>query len=279
MLTGKIDESIENNFNANQLSEEKEKMEYIENHPEDAELVFRLEDHTILHGQIAIVGLEHINYVDRFYSLFACRWDKIDCALMCVGNYGQQEKIKWRYQFASKGMLYAWNALFHKSANAGFDNTKQILIKLLDSHEAFADDILQTIIDEFTACCEEKNIYPWQYYYVKYPVFRPGTYGKLVNSHADESPYLFSVLQTKSQWSSNTYMPYLKAADEEHLSRDSMGQRLVYGDKHIVCTNNAYLLRKNDDKVVTDIVQISQNEAGIDIEDRIKKLKAYVAAF
>lgn len=279
MLTGKIDESVENNFNVNQLSEEKEKIEYVENHPENAELVFWLEDHTILRGQIAIVGLGHIDYVDRFYSLFACNWDKIDRALMCIGNYGQQERNKWRYQYASKGMLYAWNALFHKSANAGFDNTKQILIKLLDSHEAFTDDILQTIIDEFTTCCEEKNVYPWRYYYVKYPLFRPGSYGKLVNSHADESPYLFSVLQTKSQWSSNTYMPYLKAADEDHLSKDSMGQRLVYGDKHIICTNNAYLLRNNGDEAVIDTVHISQNESGIDIEDRIKKLKAYVATF
>ena len=76
---------------------------------------------------------------------------------------------------------------------------------------------------------------PHAYYYVKYPVFRPGSFGKYSNSKADESPYTFSVLQTKSQWSMNTYMPFLKEADPDHLSRDSMGQRLVYGDEHIVC--------------------------------------------
>lgn len=277
ILTGEIDDTIENNFNVNQLAEEKEKIAFLVSNPDKAESIFKLEDHSMLRGQISIVGLDHIDYVDRFYSLFSCKWDKIDCALMAIGNYGQQERNKWRYQFASRGMLYAWNELFHKSANAGFDNTKQVLIELLSSNETFIDADLQTVIDTFTSSCEEEKVYPWRYYYVKYSVFRPAAYGKLTNSHADEKPYLFSVMQTKTQWSSNTYMPYLKAADDAHLSKDSMGQRLVYGDKHIICANDAYLLRNNEDETVIDTIQISQNEEGIDTEDRIEKLKCYIA--
>lgn len=277
ILTGEIDEAIENNFNVNQLVEEKEKIAFLVSNPDKAEAVFKLEDHSMLRGQISIVGLDHIDYVDRFYSLFSCKWDKIDCALMAIGNYGQQERNKWRYQFASRGMLYAWNELFHKSANAGFDNTKRVLIELLSSSETFTDADLQTVIDTFTSSCEEEKVYPWRYYYVKYSVFRPAAYGKLTNSHVDEKPYLFSVMQTKTQWSSNTYMPYLKAADDAHLSKDSMGQRLVYGDKHIICANDAYLLRNNEDETVIDTIQISQNDEGIDTEDRIEKLKCYIA--
>lgn len=276
IFTGEIDETIENNFNVNQLVEEKEKITFLKRNPDKAEAVFRLEDHPMLRGQISIVGLDHIDYVDRFYSLFSCTWDKIDCALMSIGNYGQQERNKWRYQFASKGMLYAWNELFHKSANSGFENTKKTLVQLLASAETFTDDTLQTLTDKYITACEAAGLYPWRYYYVKYPVFRPGVYGKLSNSHADEKPYLFSVMQTKTQWSSNTYMPYLKAADGAHLSKDFMGQRLIYGDRHIICANNAYLLRNNDDESVIDIVRISQSEVGIDLEDRIKKLKAYI---
>ena len=256
--------------------EEKEKITFLKRNPDKAEAVFRLEDHPMLRGQISIVGLDHIDYVDRFYSLFSCTWDKIDCALMSIENYGQQERNKWRYQFASKGMLYAWNELFHKSANSGFENTKKTLVQLLASAETFTDDTLQTLTDKYITACEAAGLYPWRYYYVKYPVFRPGVYGKLSNSHADEKPYLFSVMQTKTQWSSNTYMPYLKAADGAHLSKDFMGQRLIYGDRHIICANNAYLLRNNDDESVIDIVRISQSEVGIDLEDRIKKLKAYI---
>lgn len=39
----------------------------------------------------------------------------------------------------------------------------------------------------------------------------------------------------------------------------------------------AYGVYRNDDDSLTDTVTISQNEAGIDTEDRIIKLKKYIA--
>lgn len=96
------------------------------------------------------------------------------------------------------------------------------------------------------------------------------------NNNVSEKLYMFSVMQTKSQWSSNTYMPYLKEADESHLSRDSMGQRLVYGDRHIICRNSEYLLRDNETEEVIKSFPIPQNEDGVDVEDRILLLKRIV---
>ena len=244
MLTGEICDDLENNFNVSQLTEEKEKKQFVERNPDRASKLYKLEDHPLLHGQVGIVGLDHIEYADRFASLFQCSWDKIDCAMMAIGIYGQRERNKWRWQFASKGMQIAWEELFHRSANSGFENTSKILVELLGKAEDFSDDLLQELVDNFTASCEEESVFSWRYYYVKYTVFRPGSFGKYSNSKADESPYTFSVLQTKSQWSMNTYMPFLKEADPDHLSRDSMGQRLVYGDEHIVCVNGGYELRE-----------------------------------
>lgn len=152
-----------------------------------------------------------------------------------------------------------------------------ILVELLKSKESFDDGILDGIISAFLAQCEKDNLYPWNYYYVKYPVFRPGSYGKMSNDDVVNKPYMFSVMQTKTQWSQNTYMPYLKEADDDHLSRDEMGQYLVYDDVYIVCENNSYGVYRNDDDSLTDTVTISQNEAGIDTEDRIIKLKKYIA--
>ena len=129
------------------------------------------------------------------------------------------------------------------------------------------------MIDEFLSSCETSSRYPWRYYYVKYRDFRPGSYGKYSNSDVENSPYMFSVMQTKSQWSSNTYMPYLRVADSTHLDRDSMGQRLVYGDKHIICKNAAYLIRENETEAVVETIPIAQDENGIDTEDRIHKLQ------
>lgn len=276
MLEGNINDAIENSFNINQIAEEKEKKTFLEEHPDQTTLVFALEDHPYLKGQISIVGLDHVDYTDRFASLFSCKLDLIDCALMSIGDYGQQERNKWRYQYASNGMQIAWNELFHKSANIGFENTKTILVKLLSKAKSFTNEFLMQIIAEFISSCEESSLFPWRYYYVKYNSFRPGSYGKYSNSDVVNTPYLFSVMQTKSQWSSNTYIPYLKEVDEPHLSRDSMGQRLVYGGRHIICSNSAYVLRENESEEVVETVPIMQDENGIDIEDRILVLKRYV---
>lgn len=273
-----LDDIYQNgNFNVNQIQEEKEKIEFLMQNPDCTDEVFELEDHNMLKGQISIIGLDNLSLGSRFSSLFTCSWDKIDCALMALGNYGQQERNKWRYQFASKSLQYAWDELFHKSANAGFENTHTILVELLKSKESFDDGILNGIISVFLAQCEKDNLYPWNYYYVKYPVFRPGSYGKMSNDDVVNKPYMFSVMQTKTQWSQNTYMPYLKETDDAHLSRDEMGQYLVYDDVYIVCENNSYGVYRNDDDSLTDTVTISQNEAGIDTEDRIIKLKKYIA--
>ena len=72
-------------------------------------------------------------------------------------------------------------------------------------------------------------------------------------------------------------MPYLKEADVAHLSKDSCGQRLVYGDVHIICANDAYLLRDNKTEEVLETLPIRQNEEGLDIEDRIELLKEYIS--
>ena len=276
IITGEIDDSIENSFNINQIAEEKEKKKFLDNNPDKKEKVYFLEDHPYLYGQISIIGLENIDYGERFASLFKCDRDRIDCALMAIGDYGQQERRKWRWQYAST-IKIAWDELFHRSANTGFERTKAVLIQLLAKATSFSDDYLKQLADEYTALCEKNSEYPWRYYYIKYNVFRPGSYGKYANGHFEENPYLFAVMQTKSAMSSSSYMPYLKEVDDAHLDRDSLGRRLVYGDRHIICENNSYLLRKNETEEVIETIPIKQNAEGIDTEDRITVLKDYIA--
>ena len=276
MLFGEPSDEIKNGFSENQIAEEKEKKAFLLEHPEQEELVFALEDHSNLYGQISIVGLNHVGYAERFASLFTCDLDLIDCALMTIGDYGQQERNKWRYQYASSSQKLAWDELFHRSANSGFENTRDILITLLSKTECFSNDSLQEMIDSFISSCEASSRYPWRYYYIKYRAFRPGSFGKYSNDNKAEKPYLFSVLQTKSQWSSNTYMPFLRAADESHLDKDTAGQRLVYGDKHIICENSTFVIRTNKEEEIVDTIPILQDENRVDTEDRIIKLKKII---
>ncbi len=275
IFTGAIDDSIENNFNASQLSEEKEKIKFLESNPDKADEMFELEDHFLLHGQISIVGLENLDYTKRFESLFNCSLDMVDCAMMAIGNYGQMERNKWRYQYGSTYQA-AWDGLFHKSSNSGFDNTKSILVSLLAGYAEFSDDVLKNIADDYLQKCENSGLYPFRYYYIKYREYRPGSFGKMCNNSALANPYMFLVMQTRTQVSSNSYYPYLKAASDSHLSRDDMGQRLIFDDEHIICTNNSYLRRKNENDAIVDTIHITQNEDGVDTEDRIILLDNYI---
>lgn len=278
ILTGNIDDSIKNSFNQWQLEEEKKKISFLKDKSAMADTLFELEDHFLLKGQISIIGLDNLNMAYRFKSLFNCKFDRIDCALMALGDYGQLEDTKGRYQYGSSTMQSAWKNLFHQSANKEkeFENTNKILITLLSKNETFTDDILNQIANNYIKDCEDNNKYTFQYYYIKYKEYRPGKYGKLSNSNKTNNPYLFSVLATAVQLSENSYMPFLKAADNTHISREDYGQKLIYGDEYICCTNNSYVRKKKSDNSVVDEILINQNEKGIDTEDRIIKLKKYI---
>lgn len=279
IIRGYIDENIGPNFNAFQIEEEKDKLLWTNRHPDESEMLFRLEDHYMLHGQIGIIGLNNIDLTDRFCSLFKCDWNRIDCAMMAMGNYGQMEKNGWRYQYASSTKLYAWDELFHRSRNSGFENTGNVLVKLLQTNEVFDNKKLDEISNGFIAECEQAHLYPWRYYYIKYSEFRPGSFGKLAKYGSIQDKYLFAIMQTKSYISESTYMPYLKIADPEYVDPDERGQSLQYEDQYILCENDAFVVRDNDfedgDDDLARIV-INQNDDGIDTEDRVIKLKEYI---
>lgn len=278
ILTGEIDDSIAPNFNGHQLKEEKEKICFLatSNSQSDIDSLFKLEDHDLLHGQIGIVGLDNLDKVEAFYTLFDCDWDKVDCALMSIGNYSQYEGRNHLYQFGSSSRKDSWIKLFHRSSYEGFDNTHRILIDLLKTCSSFTNDILQKKIDGFLSEMEEKHSFSFQYYYVKYNEFRPGAYGQYRNEDASKSPYLYTVLQTSSNLSSNSYMPYLWCADEAHVDRTWYGQRLTFpSGLYIICENDSYKILRTEDDSEVDMLSIKQ-EGGIDCEDRILLLKEYL---
>ena len=145
IIDGKIKTDLTPNFNVNQLNEEIEKINWVKENEKDKEILFELEDHNLLNGQISILGIENINLKNRFTSLFNCNWDKVDCALLATGDYRQRNSNKWRYQLGSSENPFAWQELFHKSANYGYDNTKKVLLELLSKSETFTDNYLDEL--------------------------------------------------------------------------------------------------------------------------------------
>lgn len=287
ILTGVTNDDIGPSFNAHQIEEEKWKIDYLKSNPDMAGVMFELEDHDLLKGQIRIVdiynNLDNLHhYTKRFKSLFECDKEKVDCAMMAIGNYGQMEGNKRRYQYGTKSNRSdAWENLFHKSSNSGFEKTSDILISLLDKYEEFSNEILEKIAKDYLIQCEEKENYPFEYYYIKYAEYRPDAYGKMWNDDAEDETeakgYTFRVMQTESRLSESSYAPALKAASDSHLSKKDYGDRLIFGSEYITCTKDSYVRRKSDEPNSEPIIiKIKQNAKGIDTEDRISLLKGYI---
>ena len=277
-LRGKIPNVY--NFNKEQLEEEREKIIWVRNNPNLAESLFELEDHYLLYGQIGIVGLENPQNFRRFISLFNCDYDLIDCTLLAMGDYIQREQNGWRYQMGSSEMAAAWQNLFHKSNNfKNFNNTRDYLEKLLRCRQNFSDSYLAEIKDDYLAECERNNFFEWSYYYIKYPEFRIGRYGKYYWEDFEDEPYVFSALWTELNISVNAYQPFLKAVDTENrISRESFGTRIEFEKYFIICENDAYVVKELETNRTIDKLQINQDD-GVDTEDRILKFKNWYKKF
>lgn len=276
ILNGIINKDEEINFNAYQLEEEIKKIEWTQEYPQKTEMLFEIEDHDLLKGQIAILGIDKPENFSKFISLFECDWDLVDCALMATGDYKQCERNEWRYQLGSSKMEKAWITMFHKSANQGFENTKKMLIELLTKADTFDDEVLDSIKNEYIVECEENSLFDWRYYYIKYDDFRPGRYGKYSWYHIENGYYDMHALWTESKWSENSYQPFLYVSDPTKISRGDLGHYSILGDNYISCENDAIRIIEIGTDNEVDRIDIQREENGIDQENRILKLKKYL---
>lgn len=278
MLNGEFNDDINSNFNTNQIEEEKIKIEWLKENPESAESLFKLEDHELLDGRMGVVGFEPERF-DRFENLFKCDYDKIDCALMTIGDepygYGVRYKDDWwgkRYRWGSSEKKNAWEKLFHKYDEID-GNIKEVLGELLE-YPDINDDKLDEIREEYITNCENKHAYGFRYYYVKYPEFRPGEYGIYLFTKDGKNikQYEMIVLQTEYNYSSSAYQPYLKAGAGvvEYDELREGDDKISYNDGHLKCVSDGFLYEDNSGRTYN--IRIHQND-GIDKVDRIKFLQ------
>ena len=131
----------------------------------------------------------------------------------------------------------------------------------------------------YTENCENKNEYPWIYYYIKYNVFRTGRYGKYWWSDYDNTPYVFTTLFQRRKMSENSYNPFLKVL-KDNVSREHFGNRIYITEKeYMIETQKSYQIISNEDdaKVLREF-KIYQNEkTGIDSENRVEKMKREIS--
>lgn len=286
ILSGQIADSIEidsesrPNFNAVQMEEERQKLQFTKNHPDASKGLFQLEDHRLIEGRTEVVGYENTHLYHRFIQLFdTCTYDKIDCALLAIKDYSQRLN-NWCVQLGSgdeEGMgNRAWHSLFHPSGrNSDFDKTKESVRTLLEKNDTLDDDILSEIATNYIDECHSTKLYDWRYYYIYYPCFRADRYGKYTIFH--DQPYAMVALHAEKRESSNAYQCMLLALIDEGAVSNSSDwydtRTLRYKKGGLSCENDSFVSFTLKDGNERARFIIPQNEDDIDTVDRIQYFK------
>lgn len=281
VTTGKIESAL-NGFNEYQVQEEQDKL--LQDKPSIAQKLYKLEEHPLLYGQIAIIGLENIDLCDKFYSLFECDKTAINRALLTI-RYDYWQDCGWKslgeqYQAGASNDL-SWTSLFHKSnSRSNFDATKDALIKLLKAlpdGETFSNDFLGNLIQAYIKRCKEKGLYDWMYYYLSYDEFCPQSYGLYrFNNCGNNEWYEITALQTPRNLSSTSYAPFLSVIKNkigEGKFVDEFNQELNIRSMVIKCINCGFVIKKGSKE---ELFNIEQNNNHIDKEERIEKIVDYI---
>ena len=275
-----IDNDKRQNFNVIQMEEERQKLQFTNEHPEHSAGLFQLEDYYLLQGRTDVVGFENTHLYQRFIHVFdTCSRDIIDCAMLATYDYSQRIN-NWCIQLGSgdQGEIgyKAWYALFHPTGKiTDFNKTKKSLRSLLETDVKIDDKCLQDRIDAYLSECRTKNQYDWRYYYILYSCFRPCRYGKY--TMYDDQPYALVALHSEKRESSNAYQCMLQALIEDKAVASSVERcdirAISYRKGLLTCENNAFVSYSlNDDKERARF-SIPQNKEGIDTVDRIQYFK------
>lgn len=321
ILCGSIEENTKENmkentqentvksFNEYQLQEEKDKLKYLKDNPENTrrKALYELEDHELLLGQLGILRSENlddcIEYKDRFCSLFQCDKAKIACALMTKENYGYKiENNLVQYGLScgnNKDNIQreekAWRTLFHrykKEEYAEEDTTKKALHALMGGVMKIKDEFLDGLIHDYKVDRIQHRRYPFQYYYIKYSAFRPMIkqkkgYGRMWFPDDTNEPYTVAVLESEKQPGPNSYDPFLKEVfdrlqgqkvdveltDYNYNKRNTeeYNQYLKYGDCVVASRNDKYVIFKvKSTSEETDGEQCVEFKKGSDVKKYVK---------
>lgn len=286
ILSGEIAESImiageqRQNFNVIQMEEERQKLQFTKEHPESSDGLFQLEDFYLLNGRVDVVGYENIHLYRRFINLFtSCSRDAIDCAMLAINDYSQRLNDRYiQLGSADEDELgrKAWYALFHPTGkNPDFNKTKKSLRTLLGTDSKLDDDYLNGIIDAFLGECRTHNLYDWRYYYIAYPCFRPGYFGKY--AMYEDQPYGLVALSTEKRESSTARQCMLRALIDNQAVANSAewydARDLTYKKGLLTCEEDAFVSYSLKDNAERARFKIRQNENNIDIVDRIEFFK------
>lgn len=278
ILYGKIERTpVENRtthgFNEPQEKEENKKINQVWSEQEYVNLC-KLEDSHLLYGQVSILGLDNVNNVDIFYSVFSQQLKEIHRALLSVGDYTQENGLR---RFMGNDNVSTWQDLFHESRRNGRERTSSILLKLLS--KVRKGENTELIINEFLNACKTSHRYNWRYYFVKYPSMLRGSRG-IIDTKVDTNYIWTSLNQT--QYNGKHWLSFANAINEavadklKKMGTDNIKDFVVLYDydESLSIPSIKGWLEFLENKFVLHIDETIEDwdipsESGVDIIDRV----------
>jgi hypothetical protein len=281
-----------------QFEEEVLKNKLLTANPFLTEIVYQLEDHNLLRGNIALFDFTQDikKYGEKFLSIFnpGCDYFQISKALLTFGDYTQAEG---KFKRFGNNNNSTWREIFTESENRnGFDNTKEVVKKYLDYHiknNVIDIDIIENYLKSIDDNQESSK--DLRYYYLKYSSFSKWTVhqtnGYYCWDNAESKPYECWML-FKTQFNGRHWSPFLLELStiNNYCELENYGNQLkfVFGEYIIMISNqnNGFKFTGLDDVSINfvnglsvlsilnadSIYEIKQNSDGIDLLDRVTEL-------
>lgn len=311
-LYADIENLIQNNkystgskLSKRQFEEEEKKQLLIKKQPELKEAVYRLEDHVLLRGNIALFDFNEAigSYAQQFQKIFmqGCDYFEISKSILTLQDYTQSYGKSRRFGNQNNA---TWREIFTQSESRGdFECTKSALKSYLDmfigGNVASEKIIVGNYLDQYNSDPQKPK--DLLYYYVKYSCFTlwdgNPTEGFFWWEDRTSKPYECWML-FKRQFNGRHWSPFLLELSEcvENCYIEHYGNPLQYSYDDIVFLiyhiNNGFKfsVTANDMKSsaiynhlieegelnAEGILKIKQNDSGLDIEDRIQKAEIFL---
>lgn len=274
-------------YNEAQKNEEINKISWRSENPSLIEDINRLEDHFLLQGSIAIIGLTEpekfklraVNFKNLFNN--AISYKAISNALLTIDDYSQL--ASFRFLFGNNNFS-TWRELFTPSnQRKRFENTRATLLKLLDEIKIDFEDYLNNLVIEYLN--NKNQIKDWRYYFIKYPEMRKGDsgvyYWKNDPTRTKNNQYELVMMNTSKALNGKHWDPFLYVLFndnelKEFLSLEDYGAPLIinHTGKKVKCMNSCWEIYDCND-VLIEAITITQ-ENGIDEVDRIELIKTHL---
>jgi hypothetical protein len=169
-------------LSSNQVQNERDKSRFLAEHPHLARTVFRLEDDPILRGTLTSFELNVDNFQQRahaFETAFSdpAQWLDLTGVLLATGDYQRRRPNTSRWQFgtASRANHTVWRYLLSAGTQDDLVRTRAVLGEFLDGLAGSGIDPQDYMRDRMRSWLserEQRRIFDWRYYLVKYPAMR-----------------------------------------------------------------------------------------------------------